>query len=98
MSINIESLLEKYSANPKDFETTYNLGVYYLKNDLPQKAIKYFEEALILNKEFEAEIKYGLAISYRGINKEKGKQLLDEALSLKPELEGNFYLGSKDYY
>lgn len=98
MKPNIDELIKKYENNPKDIVNVYNLGVYYLDMNNPRKAIEYFEKIVNSESDFTAEINYGLAQAYRGIDKDKGEKYLDKALELKPELEDNFYMGNRKYY
>lgn len=98
MKPNIDELIRKYENNPMDILNVYNLGVYYLDTNNPRKAIEFFEKIANSESEFTAEINYGLAQAYRGIDKEIGEKYLGRALELKPELEDNFYMGSRKYY
>lgn len=61
-------------------------------------SIKYLEKSAAIADSRKGEILFQLAMSYEKIDLEKGKKVLDEALEISPELEGNFYMGSRSFY
>lgn len=98
MEFNIEIALQNEKANPNDFINLYNIGLYYFNIGQVEDSIGYLEKSAALADSYKGEILFQLALSYESIDAEKGRKILDEALLLRPELEANFYMGSRAYY
>lgn len=98
MEFDIEVALKHEQGNPTDFINLYNIGLYYFNNEKFNESIKYLERSANIADSKKGEILFQLAMSYEKVDVEKGKKILDEALKINPELEANFYMGSRLYY
>lgn len=98
MEFDIEVALMQEQDNPADFINLYNIGLYYFNIGNMNDSIKYLERSATIADSQKGYILFQLAMSYENIDLEKGKKILDEALKISPELEGNIYMGSRSYY
>jgi len=98
MEFNIDVALQNERDNPSDFINLYNIGLYYFNIGKVEDSIEYLEKSVNLADSYKGEILFQLALSYERVDEGKGRKILDEALTLCPELEAKFYMGSRTYY
>lgn len=82
-----EVLKEVSKKKPADKELLYQVAQAYYKGGKYQEAIDYWDQLLTLDKT-NADVLYMIGLSYQKMGeKEKGQQLCDRAIQMKPSLK-----------
>ncbi len=83
----IEEFVKSLKANPRDVETYYNLGITSLFQDKVDAALKYFDAAKAVDKDYPWTY-YGIGLVFEKQKKfEEAREMFHKALNLKPNFK-----------